>query len=253
MSLITGYLNQITTTPSSQQLTVKSVVFPVIVGNALIVPDQVTLKADEVGFWSVVLTEGLYELTAVALNGQEAKVTISVPNDSNTYSFDELVVSDLPIPSSPIGGAQPTASPSVLGIIKTDDAVAQPVAITGWFYKLDAATARSSLASLTNNKVLIVKSTGNVYGWDASSTAVDDGTDTSTAIRLSDTSALSPGRFVLVVQGIGGAGVDPVIYGTGNPNGVVTPAAGKKFYWSTNLLSFHLYLGSGTNWQELTG
>lgn len=47
--------------------------------------------------------------------------TISVPNDNSTYGYLELMVSDTyAIPSTPMGGAQPNASSTVLGLVKTD-------------------------------------------------------------------------------------------------------------------------------------
>lgn len=46
--------------------------------------------------------------------------TISVPNDNATYGYLGLMVSDTyAIPTTPMGGAQPNASQSVLGLVKT--------------------------------------------------------------------------------------------------------------------------------------
>lgn len=179
-------------TPASDVVKIRAAVWPIVVSNALVVPHEKSVRADVTGFWSVTLAMGTYEVSVQAANGQIAKVTIDVPNDANTYSFDQRVTASLPSATAPVGGAQPTSSPSVLGIIKSDEAVATPIAVTGVFWKTDYAAVRG-IANATNNKIAFVSSVDDAWDWNAGSTTADDN---STVLKPDDTLIGNPGRWV---------------------------------------------------------
>lgn len=66
--------------------------------------------------------------------------------------------------------------------------------VLGWYFREDVATARD-IANSSINKVLVVA--GNrLASWDAASTAVDDGTESTPAIKPNDTLAADPGRWI---------------------------------------------------------
>lgn len=206
MSLVTGYLKQIAGVAANDVVTIRAAVAGVITASgALISPGTLTVRARATdGFWSATLTKGTYEISATAANGQSAKVTITIPDeDELTYAFEELVVSSLPLLEEPVGGARPTASPSVLGLVKTDDAVAVPIACTGWFYKLSIADLEA-VPNQANNKVGFVQVPNKVFGWNEGSLAAADG---STVLIPDDTGAGEPGRWIdLEILGGGGGG-----------------------------------------------
>lgn len=69
------------------------------------------------GAFAIELAPGDYEMKI----GGQLVGTIAVPNDGATYGYAELLVTDTYlIPSTPAGGAQPNASATVLGVVKTN-------------------------------------------------------------------------------------------------------------------------------------
>lgn len=99
--------------PVSFELTTPTVS---VTGNKVIMKG--TGKAPLVsGAFSIELAPGDYYMRI----GGHLVGTIAVPNDNSTYGYLELMVSDTyAIPSTPMGGAQPNASSTVLGLVKTD-------------------------------------------------------------------------------------------------------------------------------------
>lgn len=204
MSLITGYLKQISAQPADSQVTVRAVAFGVVtLSGALVVPDQITVKASATtGFWSVTLTKGSYELSVRANNGQTAKCTITIPDeDTETYPFEELIVSALPAPEDPVGGARPTASPTVQGLVKIDEIVANPIVPTGWFFKTTQALLKA-VPNLPNNKVGVVFGTTEMWGWSETSLAAAS----ASVLLPDDTDPGDPGRWILMEFAGGGGG-----------------------------------------------
>jgi hypothetical protein len=257
MATVTGNLRTINADPTLTKLKVIGVTRPWVVHGNLIYPADQLVTPNPSGFFAVRLVAGYYELW-VGTN----RVFILVPDDDNTYPFEELLVPAVNLPAPIVGGAVPTARVDQAGVVWTDSTVLKPTAATGIFYKGTAAKARSEIlnpakgdAAAQDNKILLVKSTGIFYEWDADSLAADDGTDNSPAIRLGDTSDLDPGRFVAVTSGTP-AGGPPVggnvIFGSGSPVGVLD-APVKTWYYATDLEGVWLKKGVGnTAWKEIT-
>lgn len=245
MSTVTANLKTINADPTLTKLKVIGVTRPWVVHGNFIYPVEQLVTPDVNGFCAVRLVTGYYELWV-----GDNRVFILVPDDDNTYPFEELLVPAIDLPSPIIGGAVPTARADQAGLVWTDETVLQPVAVTGWFFKLDAAGVRA-IANQSNNKVAICVALDAVFAWSATSTAADDG---STVLKPTDTGALAPGRWLkMAIGGGGGGGGSSVIFGTGSPEGAQVADPG-TFFWSTDLHTFSLKLsGAGnTGWQELT-
>jgi hypothetical protein len=159
MSLITGFIKQVVGQPANDMVTIRPVVFPVVVGGALIQPDTKVLRADALGFWQTPLVQGYYEISVAAQNGQTAKVPINVPNDSNTYSFDQIIAGSLPVLSPPTNGVVPTAAPGLLGIVKVDTVDPDPVAVLGFYVKQTLVQMKAIPSKLSVKFVMLRSAT----------------------------------------------------------------------------------------------
>jgi hypothetical protein len=194
MTTVTGYLNQISDAAADSLVTVESAINPVVSGQKLQVPGRQSTKGRATdGYWQFILGFGSYRISVTGSTGQSASVLITVgaEHDGLTVSFDQLVVSALPTPQAPVGGAQPTASASVLGLVRTDETVAVPVLVTGIFWKSDIAAVRA-IANASNNKLAFVSGTDDVWDWEAASIAADNSV---TVLKPDDTLVGSAGRW----------------------------------------------------------
>lgn len=198
MSLITGYLDQITAQAADGIVTVKAVTMPVIrAGSKLVVPDERSVRARATdGYWEMVLGKGAYEISTKAANGKIAAVTINIEgDDSESYAFDELIISELPNPESPVGGAQPTASASVLGLVKADESVAQPIAVTGLFQTTTVVALRAIVTGSNSKRAWLTAPEARVpkeWWYDVTSLDADDGL---TVVKPNGVAGGSPGRW----------------------------------------------------------
>lgn len=239
MSTITGNIKTVNAQPKLTQLKIVPRTNPDVVGSAIIDLSEQYVVPDQTGFFAVLLVVGLYEFW-VGSN----RVFIDVPDDALTYSFETLIIPSIP-PATPItGSAVNTASSAAQGIVKTDDTVLDPVAVTGFFYKDLVAAVRSAITNKTNNKIAFVKGNDGVFKWDGASLAADDGTEGTSAIRLNDTGALDPGRFLkMALGGGGGGGATAPLSGSGSPEGAVAAPPGTPY---TDVLNSRF-------WTKITG
>lgn len=197
MSLITGNTKQIVGVATDALVKFRAQTMPVFVGNAVIVPDEIWVKATVTGEFSVTLLKGDYEVSVPARNGQVAKFTINVPDDGNTYSWEQRVTSLIPAPAAPVGGAQPTASPSVLGITKVDSNVASPVAVTGFFQGTNLAALRGFVVTVDAKRAWLTAPEAHVareWWYDATSLAVDD--DGLSVVKPANVDVAAAGRWL---------------------------------------------------------
>ncbi|HEX7860822.1 MAG TPA: hypothetical protein VF773_10875 [Verrucomicrobiae bacterium] len=189
MAKITGNIRAINTQAALAKLQVSPRTIPAVVGSSLVYPEDVFVTPDLLGEFQVDLMAGDYEFRV-----GRAAVLVSVPDDSNTYSIEQRIISVIS-PNTPLnGGAQPNATANVTGVVRTDDTVAVPIAVTGIFWKLSYAAVRA-ISNATNNKLAFV-SGDEVFDWEPASLAVDNGTDSSHVLKPTATDPANPGRWI---------------------------------------------------------
>lgn len=127
MSRIIGNVRQICTAPALTWVKFDLLSKNLIVEDSLIASGDKTVRTDCSGNFQITLGMGDYRMT---INGRD-QFTVSVPDDDATYDVIQRIVSAATYsPTAPVGGAQPTASPTVLGVIKCDRAHTAPKAET---------------------------------------------------------------------------------------------------------------------------
>jgi hypothetical protein len=105
MSLVNGYLQQMGTTAAKQMLLIEALVYPVVIGNSLVVADSKSVPSNDTGFWQTALAKGVYRLSVTGpVSGKVTSVIIEVPEDNETYAFTELLTEDPELTDLPLGG-----------------------------------------------------------------------------------------------------------------------------------------------------
>lgn len=198
MSLVKGYLKQVTASPANNQVTAKALALGVVTASAaLVLPDTITVTARAGdGYWEMPLTKGSYEISAKASNGQVAKRIITIPEeDDESYLFDELIVDAGPSYAAPVGGNRPLASNTVAGLVFLDEDAEIPYAVTGMFFVLDEPALRE-IPNATNNKVAFQRDIEGIWQWENDSTELES----ASCVRPDDTDTSDPGRWILIDQ-----------------------------------------------------
>ncbi len=132
MATVTGNLRSMVTLPANTEVTVTCGSDPVLMGSSLVLKSKRVIRSDDQGDFSIILALGNYTISAFdSVIGQATAVIIDVPDDEDTYDFSSLITgTTVYVPAAPPGSGNPNATTLVLGIVKIDTTMVNPVVVT---------------------------------------------------------------------------------------------------------------------------
>lgn len=181
MSTVTGIIKNPDGTARSVELEFVPRSTPLNEGSTIISTRTVRVRTAYNGAFSIVLEQGDY-----GVFWADNELSISVPNDDNTYGIDALLSVPLTYsyttpPSGTFTG--PTATPSVLGAVKLVATDATATVITNAYLQqylaiCDSMADLSSITNSANNKIAVLTGYdtpgdggGGLFHWRGASTA----------------------------------------------------------------------------------
>lgn len=152
------------------------------------------------GFFTVVLPMGDYNMV---IGGVDTFI-ISVPDETNTYDFAQLIVGEVTqTPTTPAGSFEPDATLTVKGIVTLQTIIDLVAAATASATAVADATALRAVASTSAPGTVrfFLSQAEYIHGavdakaviWDAASVAADDPPN---VYKPNDIDLINPGRWV---------------------------------------------------------